>query len=156
MLDVLPGIECPFYRVTVFSNYSAANVAEPGRQWSLMAEVSESPVKPVDAERLTGQVLDGLRRTRLLPEGAQVVSVWRYRAPYGYPTPSLERTAILDRLHPALDGLGIFSRGRFGGWKYEVSNQDHTFMQGVEWVNRMIAGEPELTLFHPHKANGKR
>lgn len=34
-----PEDDCPFYRVTVFSNYSPFNVAEPGRQWSLMAEV---------------------------------------------------------------------------------------------------------------------
>ena len=151
-----PESDCPFYRVTVFSNYSAANVARPGQQWSLMAEVSESADKPVDAARLREQVLDGLRRTKLLPEKAEVVSVWNYRAAYGYPTPSLGRTAILEELHPKLDALSLYSRGRFGGWKYEVSNQDHTFMQGVEWVNRMMSGEPELTLFHPNKANGKR
>jgi protoporphyrinogen oxidase len=150
-----PESDCPFYRVTVFSNYSAANVAHPGQQWSLMAEVSESPHKPVNAEQLQGEVLDGLRRTRLLPEKAEVVSVWQYRAAYGYPTPSIGRTEILERIHTSLDALAIFSRGRFGGWKYEVSNQDHTFMQGVEWVNRMIEGVPELTLFHPHKANGR-
>ncbi len=151
-----PEADCPFYRVTVFSNYSAANVARPGHQWSLMAEVSESADKPVDATRLREQVLDGLRRTKLLPEKAEVVSVWQYRAAYGYPTPSIGRTAILQQLHPRLDALSLYSRGRFGGWKYEVSNQDHTFMQGVEWVNRMMGGEPELTLFHPNKANGKK
>jgi protoporphyrinogen oxidase len=150
-----PESDCPFYRVTVFSNFSAENVARPGHQWSMMAEVSESSVKPVDAEQLRGSVLDGLRRTRLLPENAEIVSVWTYRAPYGYPTPSLGRTRILEQLHSSLDALDIYSRGRFGGWKYEVSNQDHTFMQGVEWANRMATGEPELTLFHPHKVNGR-
>jgi protoporphyrinogen oxidase len=151
-----PEPDCPFYRVTVFSNYAAANVAEPGQQWSLMAEVSESPGKPIDPDQLVAEVLDGLRRTKLLPAEAEVVSTWRYRAPYGYPTPCLERTAILDRLLPSLDALGLYSRGRFGGWKYEVSNQDHTFMQGVEWVSRMINGEPEVTLFDPGRANAKR
>jgi len=47
----------------------------------------------------------------------------------------------------------VFSRGRFGGWKYEVSNQDHSFMQGVELVDRLVRGEPEITYFDPARAN---
>ena len=31
-------------------------------------------------------------------------------------------------------------------WKYEVSNTDHTLMQGVELVNRLLLGEPEITI----------
>jgi hypothetical protein len=31
-------------------------------------------------------------------------------------------------------------------WKYEVSNTDHTLMQGVECVNRLLLGEPEATI----------
>jgi hypothetical protein len=34
-----PEDDCPFYRVTVFSNYSPYHVPKPGKQWSLMAEV---------------------------------------------------------------------------------------------------------------------
>ena len=37
-----PESNCPFYRVTVFSNYAEANVPMPGSTWSLMCEVSES------------------------------------------------------------------------------------------------------------------
>ena len=44
-----------------------------------------------------------------------------------------------------LEEQNIFSRGRFGAWKYEIRNQDHTFMQGVEWVNNLINGEKEET-----------
>src|SRR5262245_64647100 len=31
-------------------------------------------------------------------------------------------------------------------WKYEVSNTDHTLMQGVELINRLLLGEPEATI----------
>jgi hypothetical protein len=31
-------------------------------------------------------------------------------------------------------------------WKYEVSNTDHTLMQGVELINRLVRGEPEHTI----------
>jgi hypothetical protein len=52
--------------------------------------------------------------------------------------------------------MGIYSRGRFGGWKYEVSNQDHSLMQGVEVVNNLAFGAPEVTYWHPNIANGLR
>jgi protoporphyrinogen oxidase len=55
-----PEPELPFYRVTVFSNYSPNNVAQPGRQWSLMAEVSESADKPVDRTCVVRLTIDGL------------------------------------------------------------------------------------------------
>jgi hypothetical protein len=42
-----------------------------------------------------------------------------------------------------LEKHDIYSRGRFGMWKYEVSNTDHSLMQGVELINRLLLGEPE-------------
>jgi hypothetical protein len=44
----------------------------------------------------------------------------------------------------------IFSRGRFGAWKYEVANQDHAFMQGWECINYLLYKTPELTRTHSH------
>ena len=57
-----PEPEFPFYRVTVFSNYSPNNVPRPGQQWSLLAEVSQSPQKPVDPSTVVDDVIAGLRR----------------------------------------------------------------------------------------------
>lgn len=43
------------------------------------------------------------------------------------PTPSLSRDAALNEILPTLrDEFGIHSRGRFGSWKYEAGNQDHS------------------------------
>ncbi len=55
----------------------------------------------------------------------------------------------------ALDKLGVYSRGRFGAWKYEAANQDHSLMQGFEWVNRMVFDVPETTIFFPEVANAR-
>ena len=49
----------------------------------------------------------------------------------------------MARAHEALEAHQIYSRGRFGGWKYEVSNQDHCFIQGKELCDRVVLGEPE-------------
>ena len=61
-------------------------------------------------------------------------------------------------LHPIdadLREAGVFSRGRFGAWKYEVSNQDHSLMQGVEVVNYLLRGMPERT-YHGDMSDDER
>jgi protoporphyrinogen oxidase len=150
-----PEDDCPFYRVTVFSHYSPNNVPEPesGRYWSLMTETSESPLKPVDRAKLIEQTIDGLLNTGLITSREQVVSKWYHVAEHGYPTPSMTRNGLLDTIEKALRPTGIVSRGRFGAWRYEVSNQDHSFMQGVEWVNSALLDVPELTVRFPNTAN---
>ncbi len=144
-----PEPTSPHYRVTVFSNYSPHNVP-PDRggssYWSMMAEVCESPAKPVDARTVVEDSLCGLRHDGLLPPETRVVSRWHHREEHGYPTPFLGRDEVLETLLPALDEMGIHSRGRFGAWKYEVSNQDHSFMQGFEVANRLLLGADEPTL----------
>jgi protoporphyrinogen oxidase len=148
-----PEAECSFYRVTVFSNYSPCNVPDSASTWSLMAEVSETENRPVDHGTLVGRVIEEMVAARLIPDPGHVLSRWHKVLTPGYPTPSLDRDAILDAVLPALETQRIYSRGRFGAWKYEVSNQDHSFMQGVEVVDRILSGFSEPTLNCPDLVN---
>lgn len=148
-----PEEDCPFYRVTVFSNYSPHNVPDAQAYWSLMAEVSQSPVRPVDASTLAEAVIQGALNTGLIDRRQQVHHTWHRKIEHGYPTPALGRDDLLREVLPALEQLNIYSRGRFGAWRYEVANQDHSFMQGVEAVNRLVVGAPELTLWFPEVVN---
>jgi protoporphyrinogen oxidase len=138
-----PEANCPFYRATVFSNYSP-NHCPPGH-WSLMTETSESAHKPVNPATLAEETVQSCLNTGLIASRDDITSVWQYRAEHGYPIPTLGRDETLARIIPALEAMHIYSRGRFGGWKYEVSNQDHSFMQGVELIDRLVHHTPETT-----------
>ena len=151
-----PEDNCPFYRVTVFSNYSPYNVPDVRRHWSLLTETSESQYKPVDREQLVEQVIQGLLSTHLIQCRQDIISTWKYRAHYGYPTPGLERDAALAEILPSFEAKSVYSRGRFGLWKYEVSNQDHSFMQGVELVERLLNGRREITARDSNLANSRK
>ena len=141
-----PEEETPFYRVTLFSNYSPFNVASPGRQWSLMAEVSESVFKPVNMATMVDDVVSGFRKVGFIDESTPIITRFHRRLEHGYPTPWRGRDAVLDAVLPALEAKGILSRGRFGAWKYEVSNQDHSCLQGVEAVDHLLIHAEEQTV----------
>ncbi len=122
-----PGSE-PYFRATVLSNYSPHNA--PIGTWSLMFEIASSITTP-----LVKDAIEQTLQSSLIPKGAKIVNVWTMTSEYGYPTPTIDRDQVVDPILLKLEKQDIYSRGRFGMWKYEVSNQDHTFMQGVEWAN---------------------
>jgi protoporphyrinogen oxidase len=140
-----PQPDIPFYRLTVLSNLSAGCVPEAGTTWSLMAEVAEPHKQIIEREEVIRSVVTSLRSLGLLEE-TQLISRWHRRLEYGYPVPTLTRNAILRDVFCTLEAQQIYSRGRFGAWMYEVSNQDHSFMQGVELVDRLLDAGREETL----------
>ncbi len=143
-----PEDNCPFYRVTYLSNYSPYMTPDNATHYSLLCEISESPHKPVDGPTVVEQTIRGLESAGLLGPGERddICDTWVYHADYSYPTPTVDRDQILSDVIPWLEVRDVYSRGRFGMWKYEVANTDHTLMQGVELVNRLILGEPETTI----------
>lgn len=173
-----PEDNCPFYRATIFSNYSphnqpAASVklatqylangekpasSEPqeGPYWSIMLEISQSSMKPVDEENLLKDAIQGLINTDMIKPTDEIVSTYHRKFYKGYPTPSLEREGVLTKLLPKLQAKDIYSRGRFGSWRYEVGNQDHSFMLGVEAADHIVNGAVELTLNYPDFVNGRQ
>lgn len=148
-----PEAKLPFFRATVFSNYAKANVPDPGKQWSLMFEVSQTSHRPVDQQKVVEQVIQGALDAKLIQSKDQIISRWHYLAPMGYPIPTLSRDLVIDDLLKKLQSQQVYSRGRFGAWKYEVSNMDHSFMQGVEAASHILKQELEITVWHPNQVN---
>jgi protoporphyrinogen oxidase len=148
-----PEETAPFYRITYLSRYSPY-MAPDADHFSIITETSVSQWKPENRETIVDQTIDGLITTGILEESDRGLIVDRtlIETPYAYPTPTLRRDAALGALQPFLMSQGIFSRGRFGGWLYEIGNMDHSVMQGVEFVNHVLLGEPEQTWIPPRDA----
>jgi UDP-galactopyranose mutase len=144
-----PEDNAPFYRVTYLSNYSPEVVPDASRYYSLLAEISHSEFKPEDRDAVVERTIQGMINTQLLQESDRpdIVDRFLIERDYTYPTPSLERDGALAVLHPWLESRDVYSRGRFGAWRYEVGNMDHSVAQGVEWVNRIVQDDQanELT-----------
>ena len=89
---------------------------------------------------IVGRTIEGLVNAGVISEADRsLIEVTSLRdADYAYPVPTLERDRALRTIQPYLEGERIFSRGRFGAWKYEVGNMDHSIMQGVEVVNEIL------------------
>ncbi len=142
-----PSPDIPFYRATFFSNYSPFNVPNGDLEHysSLMCEVSYPVGSSIDHSEMMERTIDGLIREGLLEPSDRSLVISRYTrdVPYSYPVPTLDRDAALEVILPALLRQGIYSRGRFGAWRYEVGNMDHSVMMGVEAVNHILLGQQE-------------
>ncbi len=143
--------DMPSYRATYFSHYSPFNVpnGDTTQYSSLMCEVSIPNGESVEPEGLIDRVTAGLIRAKILEESdrQRIVSRYHRYVGYSYPIPTLERDRGLAVLQPALLKQKIYSRGRFGAWRYEVGNMDHSVMMGVEAVGNALLGEKE-NVFH--------
>jgi protoporphyrinogen oxidase len=141
-----PEENCPYYRVTYLSNYSPEVVPDATRQHSLLAEVSRSPYKPVNLETVVDEVVEGFVRTKLLSpdDRKDILDTHLITREYTYPIPTIRRDDALSVIQPWLEARDIYSRGRFGAWKYEIGNMDHSVQMGAEAVDRILSGKPEL------------
>ena len=92
--------------------------------------------------------MDGLIKCGLIKAADRkfIASKWLKKIAYAYPIPSLQRDRALARIQPMLMSMAIYSRGRFGAWKYEVANMDHSVMLGVEAVKYILRGTSEPTV----------
>ena len=140
-----PEDNTPFYRMTYLSNYSP-NMAPPGHML-LLTESSYSEYRPLPKTEIVDRVVDGLIASGVLNESDRdlIVTTHTVDVDYFYPVPTLGRDEALDEIQSFLCANDINSRGRFGAWRYEASNMDHSVMQGVEVVDRLLLGKPEQT-----------
>ena len=135
----------PFYRVTNFAKYAAANVpgGDTSRYSSYMAEISHSERLPREREGLERSVVDALVSTGLLEEGVPIASLHTLDIEYAYPIPTRDRDDALRVVQPWLMERDVYSRGRFGSWRYEIGNMDHAAKMGIDVAQLLVRERPE-------------
>lgn len=142
-----PNPKTPFYRMTYLSNYSPDIVpgGDTSRYCSLLMETTYSRFHPLPKGDFVKAVIDGLLAEGILESSdlPLIDSTFLIHAGHAYPIPSVDRDEALSVIHEYLEPREIYSRGRFGSWKYEIGNQDHALMQGVELVDRWLDGSAE-------------
>ncbi|MER6106369.1 FAD-dependent oxidoreductase [Streptomyces sp. NPDC001832] len=143
-----PQPEVPFYRATNFSKYAPANVpgADTDTFSAWMTETSMLPGTRLDYSRLISACDQALRRHGLVAEHAPLVSAHLEPIEHAYPVPALDRDAALAEVVPWLEARGIYPRGRFGTWRYEIGNMDHAVKMGIDIAHRLVNGITEELL----------
>jgi len=143
-----------FHRATVVTNFSPSlsNGGDDGGwgpRWSIMFETASSPLRDINIQpaHLVKRHLEELRRWGAIEAGHTPLSVWHKHLHMGYPLPFLGRDELLsssqNKILAELEKYGVVSRGRFGGWRYESSNQDCAFEQGIQAVDLVLKGKEE-------------
>ncbi len=147
--NYFPEANVPFYRVTYLSNYSPNMVPDINNHFLLMCETSYSDYKKHSRDTIVDETIKGLLDSKFItPQDQALINFTDIiEMDYSYPIPSLERDKALSEIIPALDSKDLYSRGRFGLWRYETGNMDHSFMQGVEVVDKIISGKEEVTRY---------
>ncbi|KAK6020347.1 hypothetical protein OSTOST_13999 [Ostertagia ostertagi] len=89
------------------------------------------------------RILSDLMEHGIIYPTSRIESTWLHVLPYGYPIPTLNRDKELQKAHKLLEMANIYSRGRFGSWRYEAANQDHSFTMGTEVIDRIVFAAEE-------------
>ncbi|KAK6017774.1 hypothetical protein OSTOST_16698 [Ostertagia ostertagi] len=139
-----PDPNVPFFRVTILSRYGEVT-PDGSKFWSLMCECARPIDDPVTEEEIVKQAIDGLVIKSMIQRD-KIASVYSTTLEYGYPIPTPARDLRTPpRAHRAWrKHTNLLREVPFWWSEYEVSNQDHCFIQGKEsQLYRVVLNEPE-------------
>ena len=126
-----PEPEFPFFRLVFPSNISASH-APPGCG-IICAEVSDFDSRRI--EEINQQTRRHLRNLRLIESDADIILCVKTPLSHAYPVHDLGRQDRVDRLLDFFKSRGIWSIGRFGGWRY--SSIDDAMAEALQVVREL-------------------
>lgn len=128
-----PEDKFPFYRAGFMSNF-ASDLAPKGTS-SLYIEISRRPGERADHAVLERQCVEGLRRAGVLKTSDRVVEKLWIVIDKGYVVYDRHRTSAVSAIMRHLRSRGVWSIGRWGGWKY--SFMEETLLDGKRCADEL-------------------
>jgi protoporphyrinogen oxidase len=140
-----PEGRTPFYRATNFAKYARANVpgGDADRYCSYLTETSYSAHSARPGNELQRLVPEALEANGLVRTGTPIASIHTVDLEYAYPIPTRDLDATLAAIQPWLMNHDVYSRGRFGSWRYEMGNMDHAVKMGIDVARLLVEARPE-------------
>jgi protoporphyrinogen oxidase len=147
-----PESPYPFYRVGVYSNFSASSA--PAGTSSYYVEFSRRRGARVDIRALERAALRGLRECGVMkPRDRVVVKDWMF-LPYGYVIHDFARQPAMAAISGGLARAGVESIGRFGAWKY--SFMEEALLDGRACARRLAGRQGHPSGRPAPRAEGSR
>lgn len=134
-----PQKKYAFNRISFPGNFSQSTV--PKGKSSVLTEVtyiSEDNRPPKPEEHYVGAVVDGLRNAGILRIGDEPAVVDVAVLDYAYVVYDLQHAKNVGLIKEYLEGLGVFTAGRFGEWEY--LNMDGAILSGRKAAERLKKG----------------
>lgn len=129
-----PEQEISFFRVGFFNNFSAS--LAPAETCSLYTEVSYSKEKPLDKNKIVARIIDDLKKTGILMQGAAVIAEDINDIKYGYPIYDRHYQSARQEIIAYLQRFDIIPAGRYGSWRY-MSMED-VILDGKSAAERLM------------------
>lgn len=132
-----PEKEYVFNRISFPGNFSSSTV--PKGKSSVLTEVtfrSGDNRPPKQGEYYVEKVVDGLRDAGILRTGEEPEAVDVAILEYAYVVYDLQHAKNVGLIRKYLEGLGIFTAGRFGEWEY--LNMDGAILSGRKTAEKLL------------------
>ena len=134
-----PAEEFVFYRVGFPHNFSE-DLAPQGKS-SIYVEAAYSKDKPIDKEKITEQIIEGLIKAEILSGEDEIITRDKNDIKYGYIIYDNNHRLATETISGFLGQHQIYPLGRYGSWRYMS-------MEDVILAGRQIAHD---TLLAPRR-----
>src|SRR5690606_15436301 len=146
------GAEVPAHKIALNHNSSDYLRAQPHH--AVMAEVSLSPEKQVDVDRIGPEVTAFLCDIGVLDSPEDIVWTGHIDVKYAYPVYTHDRPALLREIKEWMARYDIYTLGRFGDWEYV--NSDRCIAKGLELGRELRDRYPAVGSRHESRAEEPR
>ena len=132
-----PEPEYPFYRIMLPHTMSDEMV--PQGKGAFSVEVSHGNDRKIDLGRIESDVIDGLKRAKLMMSDETPLFIKRLSIPCAYSIYTKERPSAIEGIKAWLTENDIHSIGRYGNWEY--SNMEKALKDGRNLARTLKKGE---------------